>query len=39
MITQHLLGPVDAVVSGQTARAECHVRGYHVKKGAAGGDE
>ena len=39
VVTQHILGPVDVEVTGQTARAECHVRGYHVKKGAPGGDE
>ncbi len=37
--TQHLLGPIDVQFRGQTAVAECHVRGYHVKRGASGGDE
>ncbi|HEU5061442.1 MAG TPA: nuclear transport factor 2 family protein [Kofleriaceae bacterium] len=39
VVTQHFLGPVEVEVSGELARAECHVRGYHVKKGAPGGDE
>jgi hypothetical protein len=26
-------------LQGGTAIAECHVRGYHVMRGAAGGDE
>ncbi len=39
IVTQHFLGPIEAEVSGHVARAECHVRGYHVKKGAPGGDE
>lgn len=39
VVTQHFLGPVDVAVSGQTAQADCHVRAYHVKKGAPGGDE
>lgn len=37
--TQHLLGPIDVRLEGNSALAECHVRGYHVKRGAAGGDE
>lgn len=39
--TQHLLGPIDvqpSVVRGG-ATAACHVRGYHVRRGAPGGDE
>jgi hypothetical protein len=39
VVTQHFLGPIDVDVTGEIARAECHVRGYHVKKGASGGDE
>lgn len=39
VVTQHFLGPVEVQVTGQTARAECHVRAYHVKKGAPAGDE
>jgi len=39
IVTQHLLGPVEVELSGDVARAECHVRAYHVKKGAPGGDE
>jgi hypothetical protein len=39
VVTQHFLGPAEVEVSGRTAHAECHVRGYHVKKGAPGGDE
>jgi hypothetical protein len=27
--TQHLFGPIDAVVEGGKARAECHVRAQH----------
>ncbi|HEY8549517.1 MAG TPA: nuclear transport factor 2 family protein [Vicinamibacterales bacterium] len=37
--TQHLLGPIDVRPSDQGAAASCHVRGYHVRKGAPGGDE
>ncbi len=37
--TQHLLGPIDVVARGDTASAECHVRGYHFRKGLPGGDE
>lgn len=37
--TQHLLGPVDVRLQADAATAECHVRGYHFKTGAAGGDE
>ena len=40
--TQHLLGPITVTLAeggGNHATAECHVRGYHFKKGAAGGDE
>ncbi len=37
--TQHLLGPIDADVAGQSATAECHVRAWHVLEGAPGGDE
>jgi hypothetical protein len=39
IVTQHLLGPVEVTVTGDGARAECHVRAYHVRKGAPGGDE
>jgi hypothetical protein len=39
VVTQHFLGPIEVGVAGQVARAECHVRGHHLKKGAAGGDE
>lgn len=38
-ITQHLLGPIDVVIRGDSAVAECHVRGYHVRRGLRGGDE
>jgi hypothetical protein len=37
--TQHLLGPIDVVVTGNEATAECHVRGEHVTPGLPGGDE
>jgi hypothetical protein len=37
--TQHLLGPIAVQLQGGSAIAECHVRGYHVLHGAAGGDE
>lgn len=39
--TQHLLGPIDAQLSDRRAgaTATCHVRGYHVRRGAPGGDE
>lgn len=37
--TQHLLGPIDVEVRGTSARAECHVRGYHFAPGARSGDE
>lgn len=37
--TQHLLGPIDVLMQDAAAIAECHVRGYHVRRGAAGGDE
>ena len=39
--TQHLLGPIDVHVSAgrDGASAACHVRGYHVRRGAPGGDE
>jgi len=37
--TQHLLGPIDVEITGQTARAECHVRGYHRAPAAASGPE
>jgi hypothetical protein len=39
VVTQHFLGPIEVELTGQVARAECHVRAYHMKKGAAGGDE
>jgi hypothetical protein len=39
IVTQHFLGPIEVEVTGDVARAECHVRGYHVKQGAPGGDE
>jgi hypothetical protein len=37
--TQHLVGPIDVRLDGEGATAECHVRGYHVRRGAPGGDE
>ena len=37
--TQHLVGPIDVRLDGDDATAECHVRGYHVRRGAPGGDE
>jgi SnoaL-like domain len=37
--TQHLVGPIDVRLNGDRATAECHVRGYHIRRGAAGGDE
>jgi hypothetical protein len=37
--TQHLVGAIDVRLDGDRATAECHVRGYHVRRGAAGGDE
>jgi hypothetical protein len=37
--TQHLLGPIDVEISGDTAHAECHVRGYHRAPAAASGPE
>jgi hypothetical protein len=37
--TQHLAGPIDVQLHGDRAIAECHVRGYHVRRGAPGGDE
>lgn len=37
--TQHLLGPVDVAVTGETATAQCHVRAWHRANGCAGGDE
>jgi hypothetical protein len=39
VVTQHFLGPVEVEIAGQVARAECHVRGYHVKEGVEDGDE
>src|SRR6476620_5644961 len=39
IVTQHLLGPIDVELRGDVARAECHLRAYHVKKGAPGGDD
>jgi hypothetical protein len=38
-VTQHLLGPIDVEITGETARAECHVRGYHRAPAAASGPE
>lgn len=38
-VTQHFLGPIEVVIHGETASAECHVRGYHVRRGLPGGDE
>lgn len=37
--TQHLLGPVDTEIEGDTASAKCHVRAYHVLRRAPGGSE
>ena len=37
--TQHLLGPIDVSIRDEVADAECHVRGYHFRKGLPGGDE
>jgi hypothetical protein len=37
--TQHLLGPIDVRQHHGGARAECHVRGWHVAPGCPGGDE
>lgn len=39
IVTQHHLGPIEVSVSGASATARCHVRGYHFAKGAPGGDE
>jgi hypothetical protein len=39
IVTQHVLGPIDVEVTGETAAAACHLRAYHVKQGAPGGDE
>src|SRR5262245_16798586 len=39
IVTQHLLGPITLSIEGASATAHCHVRGYHVVKGAPGGDE
>ena len=36
--TQHLLGPIDVSIHGNSARAECHVRASHHAPGLAGGD-
>jgi hypothetical protein len=36
--TQHLVGPIDVRLDGDRATAECHVRGYHIRRGAPGGD-
>jgi hypothetical protein len=38
-VTQHFLGPIDVVIHGDTASAECHVRAHHVRRGLPGGDE
>jgi len=38
VVTQRLLDPVDVSVSGASATALCHVRGYHHRKGLPGGD-
>jgi hypothetical protein len=37
--TQHLLGPIRTEITGATATAACHVRGYHYCEGAPGGRE
>jgi hypothetical protein len=37
--TQHLLGPVDVEITGSSAAAGCHVRAWHVAKGAPRGEE
>jgi SnoaL-like domain len=29
VVTQHLLGPIDAEIAGEQARARCHVRALH----------
>lgn len=39
IVTQHILGPITVDAQGDSAIAQCHVRGYHYVKGAAGGDE
>ena len=39
VVTQHFLGPVEVEAATQVARAQCHVRAYHVKKGTPGGEE
>ena len=36
--TQHLLGPIDAKISGSTAKASCHVRAMHQAPAAPGGE-
>jgi SnoaL-like protein len=38
VVTQHLLGPIDVAIDGPSARAACHVRAFHFKEGASGGD-
>lgn len=35
--TQHLLGPIDVLVTGSAARASCHVRALHHAPDAPGG--
>ena len=37
--TQHLIGAVAIVIETDHATADCHVRAYHRKNGAAGGEE
>jgi hypothetical protein len=37
--TQHIIGAIDVHLLGDHARAECHVRAYHVRHDAPGGAE
>lgn len=40
VVTQHLLGPIHIEITGASAIASCHVRGYHRARNAPpGGDE
>lgn len=36
--TQHLIGNVQAVVEGDTARAQCYLQAQHVREGTDGGE-
>lgn len=37
--TQHLLGPIDVALMGESAKAECHVRAWHIAETATGTEE